>query len=182
MGDIKISGLVNAISRDTLENEAILLKRRIELSNAPAFIMGYCASDSETFEEVVRYLQEQVAVQHQPLEVTLEPNQRNLISYFLEHTRELQSLYGEVALVKSRRFERLSGFSHQSKSASRVAHDYDQDVCQNQKSLFPNLLKKILVVTQIDPSAGRESYDMAVKSACQSRFKSFLYEFFKYDN
>ena len=75
-----ISELVNAISQETLGQEVIMLKRRIQRSEIPFFIMGYCAADSSTFEQVARYIQEQLTPQatQQPMEITLEPNQRNL--------------------------------------------------------------------------------------------------------
>ena len=91
----------------------------------------------------------------------------------------MQSSAGVIVLAKVRGFERLSALDSQLGISFRVAHDYDQDVCEGQKDTFAGLTKKVLVITQIDPSSGRNSYKAAVRSACQSQFKSFLYEFRK---
>lgn len=176
----QISELVNAISERTLEQEVIILKKRIQRTYTPSFIMGYCATDISTFEQVVRYTQEQVTqYAQQPLEVTLNPNLRNLRDYFLLRKEEMQSTARDIILVKARGFERLSALNAQSGIRYRVAHDYDQGLCEDEKNTFIGLDKKVLVITHIDPSSGEEAYEVAVRSACQSQFKSFLYEFKK---
>ncbi len=172
-----VSELVNAISENTLKEEVGMLRRKIQRKDIPSFMMGYCASDTPTFERVVEYIQEQVAPQaQQPLEITLEPKLTNLKDYFLLHKEELQSATGDIFLVKARNFESLRVLELY-KHAFRAAHDYDQDVCEDAKSKFKGLNKKVLVITHIDPSKGKELYERAVRSAVTSQFKSFLYEF-----
>jgi len=173
-----ISKLVNAIHDETLELEVDMLKRRIQHTDTPSFFMGYCAAETSLFERVVKYMQDQVAPKvKQPMEIALEPDLRNLRGYFLQHIGELQAEVGDVVLVKVSGFEGLSSLNPGYGIAHRVAHDYDQDVCQNQDHTFKGLDKKVLVITYIDPSKGREAYELAVGSACNSQFKSFIYEF-----
>jgi hypothetical protein len=86
----------------------------------------------------------------------------------------LQTIPGEVAFVKVRGFDALRDLDS-SMMIHRLAHDYDQNVCEGQKERFRGLTKKVLAVTHIDSSS--KNYDSAVVSASQSHFKSFLYEF-----
>ncbi|MBI4144228.1 hypothetical protein HY486_03190 [Candidatus Woesearchaeota archaeon] len=173
-----VAKLVNALSGRTLEQEVSMLNTNIQTARPPSFIMGYCAADASTFEQVFRYIQEKVAPQAQhPMEVVLEPDLRNLREYFLQHKEEMQSATGGMVLVKVKGFERLSALATQSGISYRVAHDYDQDVCEDSKVTFAGLAKKVLVITHIDLSSGKDAYDAAVQSACQSKFKSFRYEF-----
>ena len=169
------SQLVEQISQETLKTNLTYLRRIVQRSHTPSFIMGYCAAKPDTFNKVFNYLQDTFAIKN-PLEVILNPNQRNLREYFLKHLEDLKSFKGGLGLVKALGFERLSALNYG--ISYRIGHDYDQDVCENQKKTFKGLDKKIIVVTQINPSTvGEEDYNRAVVSASQSQFKSFLYEF-----
>ena len=175
--DGTIAEIVNSIGELTLEQEVTFLKKIMQRSATPSFIMGYCAAKTSTFERVARYIQEQVGSQSQPIELTLEPMHGNLIFDFLHHKGEMQSSAGDVVFVKVSGFEKLSALNPESGIADRIAHDYDQDVCEGKKGRFDDIHKKIIVITHINPSGGEEAYEAAVRSACGSQFRSFLYEF-----
>lgn len=178
MPNKSISQIINETSGDTLDRESNILKIKIECSIPPSFIMGYCAAQREIFEEACFYLKKQIAPNASTLEVNLDPHQRNLVGYFLENKEKMQKLEGEIILVKVKGFERLNTLGTWKFGTSfRIAHDYDQDVCESEKKKFAGLTKKVLVITQIDPFIGEQGYATALRSAFISQFKSFLYEF-----
>ncbi len=178
--DEKIADLhVNEMHGETLEKEVRILAqkiRRIRTSDTPAFIMGYCAARDDIFEEVVEYIRQQLDISEQSTWIVhLEPSMFNLRDYFLNYKDELQSNLGDVLLVKVKGFEGLDALK--TDLGYRVAHDYDQDVCEGQKERYSGLTKKVVVITHIGHSAGSNGYAAALRSAAMSQFKSFLYEF-----
>jgi hypothetical protein len=171
--------LVNAMTNESLAHEMLHLERRVQRT-PNLFVMGYCASDPQTFERVSEYLQGRVAPQLQaPLEVNLVPRfQRNLRPYVREHIGDIQASGGGIAVIKARGFESLKFLNPEYCISERLAHDYDQDVIQSQEQFEAiGLTNKTLIITHIDSTKDKNAYELAVRSACNSQFKSFLYEF-----
>lgn len=174
INDELIPQLVN-YNKKTLEQEVNLLKIDIKLANNPPIILGYCATENSIYEQVVTYLQKQTNSKTKPLEINLKPDTRNLREYLLKNIKMINSLDSEIVLIKAKGFEKLSGL--QTDINYRFAHDYDQEIIEDTTNKFRELNHKIVVITQIDPSAGKDIYETAIKSALLSQFKFFLYEF-----
>ena len=174
-----ISKLVNMISNRTLEEEVKRVFDCVELSTKPSLIMGYCASNNETFDNVTDYLLKELSLsKNNYIEIGLTPEMRNLRGYISDNKHILQKNQNEVMMFKVKGFEQLNGFDiKESDYYLRVAHDYDQESIEKLNEDFPDLNKKIVIITHIGHSAGQKNYDKAVRSACQSQFKTFLYEF-----
>jgi hypothetical protein len=151
------------------------------LPDAPIFTMGYCASNNENFERFTEYVREYIGIDKKSVrEVELTPDTPDLADYFIGHKDELKNLPGEIIMVKARGFEKQDRL--QLGYGGRRAHDYDQNVVEGfhfTRELIKGIKgldKKIVVVTHIGYSKGKEFYDAGVKSALQSQFKKFFFE------
>ncbi len=167
----KISDIKEDFTRNTLSELVSRLELIIQLEKAPAFIMGYCATTNEIYNAVVAYLKEELDLASE-LSVELSRDLCSLKDYFKEHISELNNLSGDVVLVTARGFERLRDLEF----ATRVAHDYDQEIIERREEKFKGLAKKVVVVTHIGYSEGQERYTQAVISASASQFCHFLWK------
>jgi hypothetical protein len=181
--------LEGKVHEGTISERVRHLKLHIDLDDggmnpspdAPIFTMGYCASNNRNFERFSEYVREYIGIDKKSVrEVELDPRTRSLIDYFIEHKDELKNLPGEIIMVKARGFEKQYGL--ELRDEGRRAHDYDQDVVEGfhltdrLKKSIKGLDKKIVVVTHIGYSKGKEFYEAGVKSALQSQFKKFFFE------
>ncbi|MBU3912804.1 MAG: hypothetical protein KKB21_01570 [Nanoarchaeota archaeon] len=178
MEDTNIGSLVDKRNGDTLEEHVTVLRRIVERAEMPAFITGYCTAEDEIYLQVTDFIQHQLKIPSQAVrEIELQRNMRNLSDYFREHKAELQACPADVLLVRARYFERVL-YGVLKGGQGRMAHDFDQDIGENQnKRRHAGLDKKIIVVSQISCSEGKEMYDIALSSACASQFKGFIYRF-----
>ncbi len=180
--------LEEKVSGEKISERVELVKAHVDLNSGgidslpdePIFIMGYCASNDRNFEKFTEYLREYIGIDKKSVrEVELSLNTYDLTGYFLEHKDELKNLLGDIIMIKARGFERQKGL--QPGYGGRRAHDYDQDVVEGfhhrkVREGIKGLNKKIVVVSHIGYSQGKELYEAGVKSALQSQFKEFFFE------
>jgi hypothetical protein len=139
------------------------------------FVTGFCATDDETFARVTEYMREQLGISPSSVHpIDLLPENRNIEEYLLKDKAKLADLDGNV-MVNVNGFEKLQGLNGE--NGYRLAHDYHQDLIEHNKDQFRDLEKMVFLITQIAGAKGDKAYDQAVSSACQGRFRDFLYEF-----
>jgi hypothetical protein len=183
-----IADVVDVIYSRKLSEHVAELRRRIHRSEPPCFIMGYCAANTTTFRSVSAYIRQQVSPQLQRphIEIALNPELLDLRAKFCEMKYYMQSLKENVVFIEVTGFERLNAIAYETGASMggritpcepRIAHDYDQRVCEDSKKIFSGLRKNVVVVTQINPDPCLTTYKGAVRSALQSQFKAFLLEY-----
>ncbi len=144
--------------------------------------MGYLACRDKTFGEACDYIGDELDISKDNVkEVKLRREMSNLGDYFLESIPEFNACAGETVIVKTEGFEKLErlqvDWSTFMIDQGRAAHDYDQGVIENQKETYKDLKKKVLVITHIGYSRGKDGFEKAATSAEQSQFRHFVYEF-----
>ncbi len=183
MAELDIGELEEKMKGITLSDSVDLLMRIVSLEQAPAFIMGFCASSDERFSQVMDYIAGRLQIKNDDvmrLDLKSLPyiTSQNHIDYLKNNISRFNALPGDAALVAIDGFECMPSFNHRTIDNLREAHDFTQDVVQYRKSRFSGLNKKVVVVTHLGHSLGDEIYSFALKSINQTdtRFVSFKYE------
>lgn len=168
------------IQRESLSELVLPFKRGIMRTKRPSFIIGYCASSSEVYEQVAGYVQEVLSIPEENVLITnVNPLLTSLKDYFTLEREHIERLAGELVLVRAKGFELNKWLT--TSNWGRFAHDFDQELAEPTGSgrFYKGVEKKIIVLTHIGHEKmddGSCLYDIAVRSACQSQFKQFLFE------
>src|SRR3989344_8461651 len=156
---MKIASLENKVGNDVMSYEVRKLSFLLYNASQP-FLMGYCASDDITFDAVADYVKEQLGI-NSVRSVEFDPSKLDLCDYFRSNLDLLNGEEGDVILIKVNGFEKHRAFAaslfkdnpralEQEAYSIRVAHDYDQNLIENNG--WGGLNKKIVVLTHIDNS------------------------------
>ena len=173
----KTEDLEERISEAKLSELVERLKRIVSWEQAPAFIIGYCASDDKIFADVSDYVKQQLGIEEADVKyLEFEKEGLNLYGLLKQQKAELQSCKGDVLLVKVNGIERHPRFPYDG-DYLHTLHWLGQTVLQGQKQTFEGLTKKVVVIAHIGKSEGNVIYERAIKSALDSQFKHFFYEF-----
>lgn len=151
------------------------IRRAVERSYRSSFICGYVASHDNLYSLIADYIAKGLGIPQDNIhEIPIHPNLRGLgHRFFLDKLEEYKGDPESVRLVKATGFEKLETLANPNTSY-RAAHDFDQSFEQHRFELWDG--PKILIVTHVGFSLGREGYERALKSATTSQFKTFLWE------
>lgn len=177
MEDIKkIGNIKDKVSKRTISDLVHELKTEIIVSDkTKIFFMGYCASNKEMYNKIIHYIMNQININPESVYEIHIPKKYMDVRYELSKLADNFSKNNDrLILVKSRGFEEfIRDFPEP--NLYRAGHDYDQNVIEHPFTDIPEN-KKVLIITHIGESCGKEIYEEAVRSALKSEFRTFFYE------
>ncbi len=160
---------------ETLEELVDALNTRVELSDAPLNIPGYCACSYADLEDVSAYVAQELAISPEDIyHIALNPATKPMYKlYDLLKDVHYNNLSSSTKLVLATGIEQFNIVSF---------HGYDQSMVQTIGEQLernpPQIPKKIVVITNISPSHGQEKYHGLKEDARRiSQFKQFYWEF-----
>jgi len=168
-----VSSLVNAMTGEPLARDIPRIKRAVQRSLGSSFICGYVAAEREAYDLVVNLLIRELGILSKNIHEILPPLPCYIgHSYFLERKEEYLGSPDDVHLVKALGFETIEAI--QNEGRWRIGHDYDQAFEYTGKGYWDG--PKIVRVTHLGYSLGKETYEKAMEAATGSQFKHFLWE------
>ena len=168
-----VSSLVNAMTGEPLARDIPRIKRAVQRSFGSSFICGYVAAERETYDEVVDCLIRELGIATGNIHEILPPLPcYGGHYYFLDRKEEYPGSPDDVHLVKALGFETIGAL--QNEEGWRIGHDYDQAFENTGPENWDG--PKIVRVTHLGYSLGKETYEKAMEAATGSQFKHFLWE------
>ena len=171
----------NKITNEPIKEILRKWEKKVEWTNQP-FTRFYVACPDKKLEPFVKYLRATLSIDDKSaIELDVNSQKMDTTPELINLKNQFQSLVGDRILVVAKKFERLFEDLVRDKnvfSITRFGHDYDQTAKESRKlnEAYKDFDKKIVILTHIGKSMGKEVYEAALGSALQSQFRDGIIE------